>query len=443
MPRVFISHSTADRSFVEAELLPLFKEHGISTWYCRENIRTADQWERSIRDGLKETDWLVVVVSKQATASEWVHAEVSWALERRPRKVVPVLIDGSDPADLHLKLGALQHVDFREDVERARRRLLSAFEEGQDERQAGSEEVANRPLTPRRESAVPNRGEQRRQFIDSPSLGRLHLVEPLTVNCWGPKFRAKPEGMGASVAVQFVTSGDYFMDGGERLVRSILARRALRHPAIVRLFESFAWEQAICIVEEFIENASSLAAWQNGRHVDDADIDVVLEILAKVADGLHYAHLADKVHGWMSPSDILIDGSGAPHLAGFEKCPLMAQSRDMTLGTIVYSPPELVANPQHAFPGADIWALGVMLYNILYRDLPFELGGLAALRPQVPKPPVSPRGGNLDAIWMRCLDTRRADCFQSAAELAEALRSGQRKPGLLNRLLATRPFKGS
>jgi hypothetical protein len=55
-PRVFISHSTHDRQFVEDELLPILRQQGVETWYAPTDIQTSDDWERMIIRGLHLCD---------------------------------------------------------------------------------------------------------------------------------------------------------------------------------------------------------------------------------------------------------------------------------------------------------------------------------------------------------------------------------------------------
>lgn len=60
MLTVFISHSTADREFVEADVITPLSEAGIGTWYSKDSIRSADDFNESIRTGLeKSTGWLL------------------------------------------------------------------------------------------------------------------------------------------------------------------------------------------------------------------------------------------------------------------------------------------------------------------------------------------------------------------------------------------------
>ena len=82
-PLVFISHATDDRSIVERDIIAPLERSGISTWYSVDAVQTAAEWEREIRQGLARCDWFLVAVSPAAKSSQWVKAEVGWALENR------------------------------------------------------------------------------------------------------------------------------------------------------------------------------------------------------------------------------------------------------------------------------------------------------------------------------------------------------------------------
>lgn len=56
MAKVFISHSTKDRGFAEREIIPALSSRGLETWYSKDDIKTADQWDRSILQGLKSCE---------------------------------------------------------------------------------------------------------------------------------------------------------------------------------------------------------------------------------------------------------------------------------------------------------------------------------------------------------------------------------------------------
>ena len=128
MPKVFISHSTKDRTVVEEQILPLLQTHGIRVWYCQDDLLPGKHLDRAIRAGLQECDWFLAVVSKNAAASDGVQEEVDWALNHRRKedRIIPVCIDDVKPDDLKLGFARLLHVDFR-DVAEARKKLLSVW----------------------------------------------------------------------------------------------------------------------------------------------------------------------------------------------------------------------------------------------------------------------------------------------------------------------------
>ena len=127
MTKVFISHSTPDRGKVERYIIDLLRSKGIETWYAKENIQTAEEWERSIVQGLKDCDWFLVALTPNAANSKWVRREVHWALERRPGKVIPVLLEHCDPVDLNLGLHGIQYVDLTDSINTGQARLLSVW----------------------------------------------------------------------------------------------------------------------------------------------------------------------------------------------------------------------------------------------------------------------------------------------------------------------------
>ena len=127
MTTVFVSHATADRPFIERELIPFLNSHGIRAWYCKETISTGAQWEKTIRTGLQGSDWFLVVVSPQAITSEWVRSEVDWALENLSTRVVPLLIGGADAGEIHLRLRLVQSVDWTSSSADAKIQLLYAW----------------------------------------------------------------------------------------------------------------------------------------------------------------------------------------------------------------------------------------------------------------------------------------------------------------------------
>lgn len=127
MPRVFISHSAQDREQVERELIFPLRARGVETWYSTDSIKSASEWERQIRAGLKACDWFLVALSPRSVASEWVSREVHWAFLKREGRIIPVMLETCELDELHLGLLPIQFIDFRNDPAWARERLLSIW----------------------------------------------------------------------------------------------------------------------------------------------------------------------------------------------------------------------------------------------------------------------------------------------------------------------------
>lgn len=125
MTRLFISHSNKDVDFVRDRLKPLLDAQGMVAWCSATDIRMGKDWQRQIRAALERADWFLVVISPDAQRSEWVRAETHWAIEHMPGRVVPLMARGCEPAEVHLRLGTIQYIDFRIDPEGAGQRLLA------------------------------------------------------------------------------------------------------------------------------------------------------------------------------------------------------------------------------------------------------------------------------------------------------------------------------
>jgi hypothetical protein len=148
MTRVFISHATPDRNFVEQEIIPLLEKNGVETWYARTDIQGAAEWERAILAGLRSCDHFLVVMSPRSAASKWVKREVDWAFTK-DRPVVPVMLEDCDPDAFHFGLAAIQFVDFRGGTEVGRQRLLDVFRTTSRQRRPTSMAAAPQVARPR------------------------------------------------------------------------------------------------------------------------------------------------------------------------------------------------------------------------------------------------------------------------------------------------------
>jgi len=124
---VFISHSHRDKRFVEW-LANSLAASGIDVWYDDWEIKVGDSILEKVNDGISQSDFLIVVLSKSSMNSRWVREELNAAsaemIERAGIKILPVLIED---VELPILLRHRKYADFRNDKHKALRDLLDVL----------------------------------------------------------------------------------------------------------------------------------------------------------------------------------------------------------------------------------------------------------------------------------------------------------------------------
>jgi serine/threonine protein kinase/tetratricopeptide (TPR) repeat protein len=156
----------------------------------------------------------------------------------------------------------------------------------------------------------------------------------------------------------------------ERFEREAKAAAALNHPNIVTIYEIAEVDNQTFIVMEYIDGQSLRTKIENGI----SDLDEILNIINQICDGLSEAHKEDVVHRDIKPENILIDKNGRVKILDFGLAKLKGVSNltkeTSTLGTIHYMSPEQIQG-EEVDQRADIWSLGVVLYEMLIGAVPF------------------------------------------------------------------------
>jgi len=222
--------------------------------------------------------------------------------------------------------------------------------------------------------------------------------------------------------------------GAERFLREIRLVASLAHPHILPLYDSGEAGDYLYYVTPYIEGESLR---ERIRRDGPLPVPDAAKILRDVADALSAAHARGIVHRDLKPGNVLLSGRHAL-LADFGVAKALDQASGdedltafgMTVGTPQYMAPEQAAGEENIDHRADIYALGIVGYEMLTGAPPFRgpstQATLAAHLTQPPEPVASQREGIPPALAdavMRCLQKAPEDRWQEASELAGTLDS--------------------
>jgi serine/threonine protein kinase len=218
-----------------------------------------------------------------------------------------------------------------------------------------------------------------------------------------------------------------------RFQREAQAAARLIHPNIVQVFDSGQDEHTgqYFIVMEYIEGSSCAEILRDDGWVE---VDEAVAIIEQACEGLHYAHRHGVVHRDVKPGNLLRSRDGEVKLADFGIAKATEQSSitqvGSVLGTAAYLAPEQ-ARGEEAGPRADLYALGVVTYQLISGRLPYEAASLTelALKQQHEEPAmldslvaaVTPELAEAVAIAL-ALDPRER--YESAREMGRAISDG-------------------
>ena len=272
------------------------------------------------------------------------------------------------------------------------------------------------------------------QAVMPTHIGRFEVEKVLGKGGFGCVYLAYDKDLKRHVAIKMLFG---YQHGPATPVHSLLqeARLAasLKHAAIVPVYEVGQDEDGDhFVVLEYIEGTTLKSALRD----KGLSLPQILQILIVVAEALQYAHERGLTHRDLKPANILIDRQHRSYITDFGLAidESMQQLRaGEVAGTPSYMAPEQAAGETHRVDGrTDIWAFGVILYEVLTRGLPFsgesrdEL--FYAIRHVDPRPPRQRDGSipaRLERITLTCLAKRMSERYSSAADLAADLRTAQ------------------
>ena len=265
---------------------------------------------------------------------------------------------------------------------------------------------------------------------------RYTLVELLGSGGMAQVYLAHDEVLDRDVAIK-ILRGPYAEDEEfvGRFRQEARSAAGLSHPNIVSVYDQGRSEDgAYYMAMEYVPRGTLKdRIRRDGALAPDAAIGVALQI----SDALQPAHEKGVIHRDIKPQNVLVTASGNVKVADFGIA-RAASATNFTrtgdvLGTAGYMSPEQ-AKGELVEPQSDLYSLGVVLYEMLTGNLPYEAeDALAQAMKHIHEPPPSPREANLevpealDALTMKLLAKNPEDRYPSAAALAndlERVRSG-------------------
>ena len=267
------------------------------------------------------------------------------------------------------------------------------------------------------------------------TISHYKILEKIGEGGMGVVYKAQDLKLQRPVALKFLPSnllGDE--EAKARFLREARAAAALQHPNICTVYEIDEADGYTFIVMAYLEGEDLR------KHIEKGplSLDRLLDIAIQVARGLQEAHGKGVVHRDIKPANIMETKSGQAVLMDFGLAQLGAAESKLTkdgttLGTSAYMSPEQTSGAalDHR---TDIWALGVVLYEMATGRLPFqghyEQAVLYSIMNEPPEPITSVRTGvppELERIVDKCLAKKADERYQTAADLVADLKALKRR----------------
>lgn len=270
--------------------------------------------------------------------------------------------------------------------------------------------------------------------VEQPMLGRYRVEKTLGKGAMGVVYLGRDPKIGRAVAIKTLAlsaefEGQELQDARDRFFREAETAGRLQHPNIVTIFDAGEEHDLAFIAMEL------LSGHDLTRHTRADDLlppHRVLEIGEQVALALDHAHALGVVHRDIKPANIMVDpATGAVKVTDFGIARVTDSSRTKTgvvLGTPSFMAPEQLAG-QRVDGRADLYSLGVTLFQLLTGRLPFQADSLAALMFRIANEPPAALTSlrpdlplELGACLASSMAKHPAERFQTGAQMAAELR---------------------
>jgi len=220
------------------------------------------------------------------------------------------------------------------------------------------------------------------------TLGRYRIERELGRGAMGAVYLGRDPKIGRQVAIKTMAlsrefAGDELVEARERFFREAETAGRLQHPDIVTIFDAGEDKELAYIAMEYLKGDDLQAYTQAPRLLP---VVTVLNVVARVADALGYAHSQGVVHRDIKPANVMLDlPSDTVKVTDFGIARVADSSRTRTglvLGTPSFMSPEQMAG-RRVDGRSDLYSLGVMLFQLLTGRLPHRSDSMATLMHQI------------------------------------------------------------
>lgn len=260
--------------------------------------------------------------------------------------------------------------------------------------------------------------------------GRYRIVALAGRGGMGEVYRADDLKLGQSVAIKFLPEAlTHDSSALERFHSEVRIARQVSHPNVCRVFDIGEADGVTFLTMEFVdgEDLGSLI-----RRIGRLSPDKATEIARQICAGLGAAHERGVIHRDLKPANVMLDGQGKVRITDFGLAGIAAsiQGAEVRAGTPAYMAPEQLAGKE-VTTKSDIYALGLILYEILTGKRAFEASTLPELikvreqsAPTNPSTLVKDLDPLVERVVLRCIEKDPAKRPSSALQVSAALPGG-------------------